>query len=234
MALGRDLVEKELKRYRLTLKPFEASGVLDKALEELNYRSLEDFHAAVGYGKVTAFQLVQKLVPQGSLEEKKESLISRAVKRALGLQESKVKVRGFEDMMIFLAKCCHPIPGDEIVGYITRGKGVSVHSVDCRNVVNLLYAPERRIDVEWEADGETLYEVTLAVHSKDQQGILARIVSTISDEKTNIRNVDAKSMAGNKGLISLSLDIRDRAHMFRVMSRLRKLDGVEHVERVLR
>jgi GTP pyrophosphokinase len=136
--------------------------------------------------------------------------------------------------MIYLAKCCHPIPGDEIVGYITRGKGVSVHSVDCRNVVNLLYAPERRIDVEWETDGQALYEVNMAVHAKDSQGILAKIVSTISDEKTNIRNVDAKSLSGNRGLISLSLDIKDRTHMDRVMARLRKISGVDQVERVIR
>jgi GTP pyrophosphokinase len=234
VALGRDLLEKEFKRYRLTMKSFEGNGMLEKALEDLSYRNLEEFQAAVGYGKVTAFQLVSRLVPQDSLEEKKESILGRAVRRALGMREHKVKVRGFEDMMIYLAKCCHPIPGDGIVGYITRGKGVSVHSVDCRNVVNLLYAPERRIDVEWESDGEALYEVTLAVHAKDQQGILARIVSTISDEKTNIRNVDAKSLQDSKGLISLSLDIKDRSHMNRVMARLKKIDGVEHVERVLR
>jgi len=233
VALGRDLVEKELRRYRLTLKAFDADGTLPKALEEMNCRTLEDFYAAAGYGKVTALQLVSRLVPQDSLTERKESAIGRAVKRALGLQESKVKVSGFADMMIYLAKCCHPIPGDEIVGYITRGKGVSVHSVDCRNVVNLLYAPERRIDVEWEAQVDATYEVTLAVRSKDQQGILAKIVSTISDEKTNIRNVDAKSLDGSRGLVTLSLDIRDRAHMQRVMASLRRIDGVDHVERLL-
>ena len=234
VALGRDLVEKEFRRYRLTLKAFEANGVLEKALGDLSFKSLEEFYAAAGYGKVTAFQLVAKLVPQESLAERKESLIGRAVRRALGMQESKVKVRGFEDMMIYLAKCCHPIPGDQIVGYITRGKGVSVHSTGCRNVVNLLYAPDRKIDVEWEADGNALYEVNMAVHAKDSQGILAKIVSTISDEKTNIRNVDAKSLSGNRGLISLSLDIKDRTHMDRVMARLRKIVGVDQVERVIR
>ena len=233
VALGRDLVEKEFRRYKVSVKTFEGNGTLATALEEMSFRSLEDFFAAVGFGKVTAFQLVSRLVPDGALEEKKESLIGRAVRRALGIRERKVKVRGFEDMLIYLAKCCHPIRGEEIVGYITRGKGVSVHSRQCRNVVNLLYAPERRIEVEWESAGDDLYEVTLAIQAEDRQGILAKIVSTISDEKTNIRNVDTKTTTSNRGLISLSLDIRDRVHMERVMARLKKIDGVDRVERVL-
>jgi len=234
VALGRDLVEKEFRRYRLSMKTFEGNGTLSKALEDLSFKSMEDFYASAGYGKVTASQLVIKLVPQDSLEERKETFLGRAVRRALGISERKVKVHGLEDMMIYLAKCCHPIRGDEIVGYITRGKGVSVHAANCRNVVNLLYAPERRIDVEWEDQGDALYEVTLAIRTEDRQGILARIVSTISDEKTNIRNVKVKSLSSNRGMISLSLDIKDRSHMDRVITRLKRIEGVERVERVLR
>jgi GTP pyrophosphokinase len=233
VALGRELVEKELRRYKLSLKTVDGNGTLRDALDALNFQTIDDFYAATGYGKVTAFQLVSKLAPAGNLEERKESFLGRAVRRALGISERKVRVRGIEDVMVYLARCCHPIRGDEIVGYITRGKGVSVHSVACRNVVNLLYAPDRRIEVEWEAGGDDLYEVKLAIRTVDRQGILARVVSTISDEKTNIRNVDAKSLAPNRGLISLSLDIKDRAQMDRVIARLRKIDGIEHVERVV-
>ncbi len=232
VALGRELTEKELRRYRTSLRAVSGNGKLEGALHELGYPSLEDFYAAVGYGKVTPYQLVTSLVPSEKLKERKESTLGRAVRRALGLKERKVKVKGMDDMLIFLAKCCSPIRGEEIVGYITRGKGVSVHSAGCSNVVNLLYDPERRIEVEWEEASEALYEVRLAIATEDRQGILARIVSVIAEEKTNIKHVDAKTTEERKGLVSLTLDISDRAHMERITGRLRAIEGVNQVERL--
>jgi GTP pyrophosphokinase len=230
--MGRELTDKEMKKYRVTIRSVSNNGKLEEALRELGYPKLDDFYAGVGYGKVTPHQLVRRLLPPEKLKERKESPIGRAVRRALGIRERKVKVKGLDDMLIFLAKCCNPIRGEEIVGYITRGKGVSVHAIGCSNVVNLLYDPERRIEVEWEEASEAVYEVRLAIYTEDRQGILARIVSAIADEKTNIKYVDAKSLEGRKGLISLTLDISDRRHMDRVVGRLKMIDGVSQVDRV--
>ena len=234
VALGRDLTEKELRKYRVTLRSLSGNGKLDEAIKGLGYGGLEDFYAAVGYGKVTPFQLVSSLLPPEKLRERKESPIGRAVRRALGLKDRKVsvKVKGMDDMLIFLARCCSPIRGEEIVGYITRGKGVSVHKAECTNVISLLYDPERKIEVEWETGSEAMYEVRLAVMTEDRQGILARIVSAIAEEKTNIKHVDAKTTEEQKGLIGLTLDISDRAHMERIRARLRSIEGVNQVERL--
>ena len=232
VTLGRELTDKELRKYRSTLRSVSSNGRLETALRDLGYPALDDFYAAVGYGKLTPFQLVSRLMPAEKLRERKESTIGRAVRRALGLKDRKVKVKGMDDMLIFLARCCNPIRGEEIVGYITRGKGVSVHKAECSNVTSLLYDPERRIEVEWETGSEALYEVRLAVTTEDRQGILARIVSAIAEEKTNIKHVDAKTTEERQGYIGLTLDIADRAHMERIRARLRSIEGVSHVERL--
>jgi len=154
------------------------------------------------------------------------------VRKTLGIGgESRVTVKGLDNVMIYLARCCRPIRGEEIVGYITRGKGISVHRADCSNVQRLLFDPERRIEVGWEKRDESLYEATLLIDSEDRQGLLARITNAIADEKTNIRNVEARTSEDRKGQISIVLDVRDRAHLERVMERLRKLDGIRRVER---
>jgi len=161
-------------------------------------------------------------------------VVTRVVKRALGLGERKVKVHGMNDVMVNLAKCCNPVRGEDIVGYITRGRGVSVHSVQCRNVLRLMYDTDRRIEVEWDqrSDGTSIYDVKLALDVDDRQGLLAKIVSTIADEKTNIRNVDAKTFEGAKARLTMVLAVADRQQMERVMARIRKIDGVREVERI--
>ncbi len=231
VALGRDLLEKELRKYRSSLKAAGAEGRLEAGLARLGFANIDDFYAAVGFGKVTPAQLAAQLLSPDQMRERPQSSLGRAVRRALGLRERKVTVKGLDDVLIVLAKCCNPIRGEEITGYITRGKGVSVHSVSCPNVINLLYDPERQIEVEWEAGSEALYEVRLSVWTLDRQGILAKIVSMIAEEKMNIRHVDAKSLEGGRGLIGLSLDVPDRGALDRVTARLRGIEGVQRVER---
>jgi len=162
--------------------------------------------------------------------------VARVVKRALGLGERRVKVRGMDDMMIILARCCNPVRGEDIVGYITRGKGVSVHSVQCTNVRSLMFDPERRIDVEWDVDGakDTLFDVKLSVDVSDRQGLLAKIVAVVADEKANIRNVEAKTFEGNDARVTIVMAVADRQQMERVMARVRKIEGVRDVERMSR
>jgi GTP pyrophosphokinase len=163
-------------------------------------------------------------------------VVTRVVKRAFGLGERRVKVRGMDDMMIILARCCNPVRGEDIVGYITRGKGVSVHSVQCTNVRSLMFDPERRIEVEWDVDGDagTLFDVKLALSVNDRQGLLAKIVAVVADEKANIRNVEAKTFDASDARVTIVMAVSDRQQLERVVARVRKIDGVRDVERISR
>jgi GTP pyrophosphokinase len=237
IALGKELADKEFHRYKFSLKPFAADGRLDKALSKLGFPGLDDFHAAVGYGKITPHSLLSALVPESELTEKPEGVVSRVVRRALGRGEHRIKVSGMEDVMIALARCCNPVRGEEIVGYITRGKGVSVHSAHCTNVSQLLYDSERRIDVEWDApakDGDLVFEVKLILYVEDTTGLLAKIASAVAEEKTSIRDVDARTSETPDAQIAMTLAVSDRKQMDRVMARIRKIRGVRAVERKLR
>jgi GTP diphosphokinase / guanosine-3',5'-bis(diphosphate) 3'-diphosphatase len=236
VVLGRELVEKDLRKYRLSAKDMLEDGKAADTLRKMGFAHLDDFFAAVGYGKVTPHGFVAAALPAEQLHPRSDGVVARVVKRALGLGERRVKVRGLDDMMVALARCCNPVRGEEIVGYITRGKGVSVHSVHCPNVRSLMFDPERRIDVEWDtaADGSGLFEVKLALDVQDRQGLLAKIVSAIADEKANIRNVDAKTFDGSDARVTIVMAVSDRGQMDRVIARVRKIDGVRDVERLLR
>ncbi|HKY34141.1 MAG TPA: bifunctional (p)ppGpp synthetase/guanosine-3',5'-bis(diphosphate) 3'-pyrophosphohydrolase [Candidatus Polarisedimenticolia bacterium] len=230
--LGRALCDKELRRYKLNLKSFKPEAV-QAALATLKCDTLDDFHAQVGYGKLNPSQLVSALMPQQDLKPHEESFLSKAVRKTLGIGDRpRVLVKGLDNVMIYLARCCKPIRGEEIVGYITRGKGISVHRTDCSNVKRLMFDPERRIEVGWEKADEGLYEATVLLDSDDKPGLLARITSAIADEQTNIRNVEARTSEDRKGQISIVLDVKDRSQLERIMERLRRLDGILHVERV--
>jgi GTP pyrophosphokinase len=153
----------------------------------------------------------------------------------LGPAEEKIKVRGFDDLMVFRARCCNPIRGEKIVGYITRGKGVSVHSASCPNVVNLLYDPDRKIEVEWDKASDTSpYTVRLSLQVEDRKGILADVTSKIAGINTNIRNVEATSDADRQGRIDMTVEISDVKHLQKVIKSLRSVEGVVDVERATR
>jgi GTP pyrophosphokinase len=174
------------------------------------------------------------MVPADQLHEKVEWKIPSAVRRALG--RDSIKVRGIDDMLVFRAKCCNPIRGEKIIGYITRGKGVSVHSTNCSNVTSLLYDPERRIEVEWEKGEEQgPYEVRLTIDVENRTGMLAEISSKIAHIKTNITNVEANVPAENQqGRIDMTLEISDLKHLDKVKKALKAVPGVLGVERASR
>jgi GTP pyrophosphokinase len=196
--------------------------------------------AAIGYGKTTARAVLAKLVGQDALRERPPdgalTTMTSAVKRALGGGgDQRIKVSGIDDLMVALARCCNPIRGERIVGYITRGKGVSVHAASCPNVVNLLYDPERRIDVEWDKSRDVLpYTVRLKISVADRKGILADVSSRIADINTNIRDVEATVGADHRGSIRMTVEISDVKHLERVMKSLKNIEGVIEVERASR
>src|SRR5205814_6625334 len=153
-----------------------------------------------------------------------EPRISTTLKRALGLnRETPIQVHGHDDLLVYLAKCCNPIRGEEIVGYITRGKGIAVHSKSCPNVQNLLYDAERRIHVEWAGPKYTLYLVKLTLQTEDRQGMLADVTSAISGVRSNIQNIQART-GDNRALIDVTLDIVDLGHLEKIVSQLKKIE----------
>jgi GTP diphosphokinase / guanosine-3',5'-bis(diphosphate) 3'-diphosphatase len=235
--LGRKLFEKEARRFGLHLKTLTENDGFVKAAAELGMSKPDELFAAIGYGKLSAKALLAKLVPQEQLKETPETPIAQvasAVRRVLGTGDEKIKVRGFDDLMVFRARCCNPIRGEKIVGYITRGKGVSVHSSTCSNVMNLLYDPERRIDVEWDKGADAApYTVRLSIQVEDRKGILADVSSKIAGINTNIRNVEA-TVDSQIGRIDMTVEISDVKHLQKVIKSLKSVEGVVDVERAVR
>ncbi len=233
LVLGRAVVEKDLRRYKVNLKSAAADGGLEKALKAMGCETLDDFYVLVGYGKATVHQLLAEILPREELRARTETNATRPARRPPGPQESRVRVSGADDVMVALARCCKPIRGDDIVGYITLGKGVSVHTVNCPNVQNLMYDPHRRIEVAWEGEREAIYEVPIVVRAEDRPGLLADLTSAIAEERTNIRNVEARTTEDRQGRIHVVIEVHDKSHLERVIERLRGLAGVHAVERVL-
>jgi len=234
--LGRKVLEKEARRYDLNIKTLVEDPASARALVEFGASKPDEVFALVGYGKLAPRQLLAKLVPPDRLQEKApEGPVAAVVKRVFGAGEEKIKVRGIDDLMVFRARCCNPIKGEQIVGYITRGKGVSVHSATCPNVVNLLYDPERRIDVEWDKGGAeeagAPYTVKLTMEVEDRKGLLAAVSAKIADINTNIRNMEAHTDDDRHARIDVTVEISDLKHLERVMKSLRAVDGVLDVER---
>lgn len=238
--LGRKVFEKELRRYDVAAKGLQESAAFAKAAADAGAKTPDDLFALIGYGTLSAKQLLGKLVPAENLHEKPPvGIVAAAVKRAFGAGEQKIKVRGSDDVLVFRARCCNPIRGEKIVGYITRGKGVSVHSATCPNVVNLLYDPERRIDVEWdktpEADGATPYTVKLTMEVEDRKGVLAAVSAKIADINTNIKNMEARADDDDhRARIDVTVEITDLKHLEKVIKSLRGVNGVLDVERAAR
>jgi len=232
--LGRKLFEKEARRFDVSYKSMMEPARLDQAALAYGLQKADDLFAAIGYGKIAARNVIAKLVPEDELKEKKpDRPITAAVKKVLGAGEQKIRVRGFDDLMVFRARCCNPIRGEKIVGYITRGKGVSVHSVTCTNVINLLYDPERRIDVEWDRGTDSSpYTVRLAIQVEDRRGILADISAKIADINTDIRNVEATTDEEHHGRINMTVEISDLKHLQKVIKSLKGITGVLDVERL--
>jgi len=231
--LGRRLVEREAKRYKRSMKRLLGSAEFSALLEQQGVSRAEELFAAIGYGKLSAKTILRQLVPDNEKEkvERPAGAIQQAVRKIFPFGSGPViRVKGYDDLLTYLARCCSPLPGEDIVGYITRGKGVAVHSSNCPNVKNLLFNPDRQIDVEWGDSGPAQFMVDLEISVEDRTGVLARVVAAIANMKTNIRNIDART-SGGKGRIGLSLEISDQRQLDKLIRSISALDGVLDVER---
>jgi GTP diphosphokinase / guanosine-3',5'-bis(diphosphate) 3'-diphosphatase len=234
--LGRKVFEKEARRFDLNPKALLETAEFAAALNDLGAQKADDVFAAIGYGKLQPRQVFVKIVPDDKLREKPpDGPVASVVRRVLGTGEEKIKVRGFDDLMVFRARCCNPIRGEKIVGYITRGKGVSVHSATCPNVVNLLYDPERRIEVEWDktpgGDVSARYTVKLTMEVEDRKGLLAAVSAKIADLNTNIKNMEARTGEDRRARLDMTVEISDLKHLEKVIKSLKSVEGVLGVER---
>jgi len=145
-----------------------------------------------------------------------------------------IRVKGLDDLMVYRAKCCNPIRGENIVGYVTRGKGVAVHSIMCSNVQNLMYEVERKIDVEWARNPSDPFPVKLVIHTDDRPGMLAQLTSVLSDENANIRSLEAKTETETDGaLVEMIVNVRDKKQLEKLVGAMRRISGVRDVERLL-
>ncbi len=236
LEIGRKHLDRELRRLGVSPRKLHADPELAaKLAQELGVgNKLDDLLTAVGYGKTSVRQVLRHFVPDAKLSpppQEPASPVAEAVKRLLRVGGDRIKVSGVDDLLVYRARCCSPIHGESIVGYITRGKGVSVHSQECRNVRSLLYDPERRIAVEWDRGGEGGYAVQVSVEVEDRPGLLATITKVLADAGADIRKIGASTFDDETAVVELTLEVQDLKHLERVVRALRNLRGVIDVER---
>ncbi len=233
--LGRRLLERELKKFRRTVRKLESEGSLQRELAQWGFTKPDDLYAAIGYGKLAPRAALERFVPPEELArgepDKKESAVTRVVRKILPFGVPDIAVVGHNDLLAALAKCCNPVPGEKIVGYITRGRGVSVHSESCPNVKNLLYDPERRIDVAWAGEKKSSYGIELEVVAEDRPGLLADVTQAIAGEGSNIRRIEARVGEAGEGYVSVSLETSDLRQLEKILGRIRSVAGVKDVIR---
>jgi len=245
--IGQKLIEKEARKYRISMKDI-SEAELTKVAAENGLGRPDDLLAGIGYGKFSSRSILARLVPASAANPEPGADpdgpsdgggISSVMRRVFGGDTSAIKVKGHNDLLVYRARCCNPIRGEEIIGYVTRGKGVAVHSKSCANVENLMFEPERRIAVEWGKDGtvgtapawETGFAVKLVVLCDNRPGMLKQITAVISDANTNIRNIEAKTTETH-ATVDIVVDIADLKHLERIISGVRKIPGVREVQRV--
>jgi GTP pyrophosphokinase len=241
--IGQKYLEKEARRLGVSLGKIGKSE-LERVSADYGLSKMEDLYAALGYGKFSARQVLQKAVPDLVPEEPEAApeppptpvTAPAADKAPRAHHDGVVKVKGVDDLLVYRAKCCNPIRGEAIVGYVTRGKGIAVHARSCPNVQNLMYEVERKIDVEWERDADESFPVHLVVHTDDRPGLLAQITNVLSDENSNIRSLEARTDTGSNAegaLVEMMVDVRDKKQLEKLVAAVRRISGIRDVERQL-
>jgi GTP diphosphokinase / guanosine-3',5'-bis(diphosphate) 3'-diphosphatase len=237
--IGEKYLEREARRLGVQMMRVSKSQI-EAVASDYGYSKIEDLHAALGYGKYSARQVLQKLAPDQVLEETPEpAAIPEPAARPAARPGSAdhdlvIKVKGIDDLLVYRAKCCNPIKGEAIVGYVTRGKGVAVHSLNCANVQNLMYEVERKIDVEWARSTAEAFPVKFTVHTEDRPGMLSQLTTALFNEQTNIRSLETRSEDRNLdgALIDMTIEVKDKKQLERIVSAIRRISGVRDVERV--
>jgi GTP pyrophosphokinase len=234
--LGQKLLEREARRLGVQLARIAREN-LDAVASEYGFAKTEDLHAALGYGRFSPRKILQKVAPgasEAAPEELARPTLPPAQPAAAPAGDLVLRVKGVDDLLVYRAKCCNPILGEPITGYITRGKGVAVHSINCPNVQNLIYEAERRIEVEWGRSAGEPFSVKLRVHMDDRPGMLNDLTKVLSDENSNIRTLEAKQDTswGGAAVVDMTIEVRDNKQLQRISSAMRHISGVHEVQRL--
>ncbi|WP_316347030.1 bifunctional (p)ppGpp synthetase/guanosine-3',5'-bis(diphosphate) 3'-pyrophosphohydrolase [Desulfuromonas acetoxidans] len=227
------LLDKELRKYGKSLNRTLNEPVMAEAAKDLGFKEVSELLAAVGYGKLSAGQVISRIVPADQLRSHRSKLsgLGRVINKIRKKpSHSAIRIQGIDDVLVRFAKCCNPLPGDDIVGFITRGHGITVHAADCPHLLET--DPQRRVEVEWDEGSVSSRSVRINVYCHDQKGVLAEITSCITKCEANITSARVNASSGSKGLNEFEIDVNNVDHLKEVMAALKALKGVYRVERV--
>jgi GTP pyrophosphokinase len=224
--LGRSLLEKELAKHDFSLPKMLKSGEIQTLAKDFSFDAIDDLFAAVGYGLYTPLQVLGKLVPDIPKVSKLQKMLGSIRKS----KDDAIKIKGVDGLVVKFAKCCNPIPGDKVLGFITRGRGLTVHLEDCPNV--LAYDDQRKVEVSWELDKEYTYSVRLRVQGDDKKGLLSDITSVLSSSKANIVNARVTTYPDRSAISIFEIEILNAPQVQKITKSILKLKGVRSVERL--
>ena len=234
---GKELIDKEVKRIKIPHSELFKDKYIESMLDRYGYKSLDEMYAAVGFGGMSPAKIIARMLmeyrkehEEDNIEEKIEEL-SKTKNTKPKASSSGIVVKGIDNCLVRLAKCCNPLPGDEIVGYITKGRGVSVHRKDCENVKELLTEENRMIDVSWYKDEKTSYNVEVEVFSNDRDGLLADILRKIGETKAHIMGVNTKTTKERIAIIAITMEIENLNELNKVIKLIRQVESVYEVKR---
>ncbi len=235
---GKEMIERELKRIGMTFAELFKPEWLEKTLEKYKYSSLDECYAAIGFGAISPLKIITRLLEEYKKENKELELEKKIEELKQAKLESKprssksgVIVKGIENCLVKLSKCCNPLPGDEIIGYITKGRGVSIHRADCVNCRNLISNDQRLIDVSWEKEVHASYVTDLTVFANDRNGLLADITVALNDAKATLVSMNAKTTPNRVAIITLGIEVDGVEKLTKILKAVRKVDSVYDVHR---
>ena len=234
---GKELLEKEIKRIGMNHVDLFKTEYINSALNRYKYNSIDDMNAAVGFGAISPTKIIARMLEEYKKEHKEEAIEEKLEELSKAKKPNKVSktgviVKGIDNCLVKLSKCCNPVPGDNIIGYITKGRGVSVHTTECVNIKELLEQEDRIIDVEWAGEEKTAsYTVDIEVFANDRDGLLADIIKIIGDTKTKLIAVNAKANKERIVLIELTVEVQNLEALNKTLKAIRKVDSVYEVKR---
>jgi GTP pyrophosphokinase len=236
---GKEVVERELKRLGMTMSQLFKPEWLEAILKKYTFSTIEDLYAAIGYGAITANKILSRLKEEyrktlkpEEIEELDFSSQQKAEKKKKSIPENGIIVKGIDNCLVRLSRCCNPVPGDAIVGYITRGRGVSVHRKDCSNVVNVPEGDDTRlIEVKWYSANNVAYKADITVMANDRTALLMEVTNAIGESKIPLKAINARTTKDQIAVMNLTLEITDTEQLDKIIKKIKKIDSVFEVTR---
>ena len=234
---GRESIEREIKRIGMSQTELYKQEYVDSALNRYKFNSMDDMYASVGFGAISASKIIAKMLEEYKKDHKEEGLeekieeLSKRKKDTNKASNNGVIVKGIDNCLVKLSKCCNPVPGDNIIGYITKGRGVSIHRVDCVNAKELFNEKGRMIDVEWYNSGKSSYNVDVEIFANDRDGLVADIMSVVKNSKNNLVAISARANKEKIAITDITLEVENLEELNQTLKQLRKIDSVYEVKR---